>query len=111
MANVLNTDKQIMVIGALAEGSSIRSIARMTGVHRDTIARLGLKVGQGNSTMPQPKPKKMGRPRLPKDHARSGRIQVRLNADEQKRIAAAAKASKKTVSDWARGILMTALQV
>lgn len=47
MANVLNMDKQIMVIGALAEGSSIRSIERMTGVHRDTIMRLGVKVGQG----------------------------------------------------------------
>jgi IS1 family transposase len=47
MANILNTDKQIAVIGALAEGSSIRSIERITGVHRDTIMRLGVKVGQG----------------------------------------------------------------
>jgi IS1 family transposase len=47
MANVLNTDKKIAVIGALAEGSSIRSIERITGVHRDTIMRLGVKVGQG----------------------------------------------------------------
>jgi IS1 family transposase len=47
MANALNTDKQIAIIAALAEGSSIRSIERMTGVHRDTIMRLGVKVGQG----------------------------------------------------------------
>lgn len=47
MANVLNTDKQIAIISALTEGSSIRSIERMTGVHRDTIMRLGVKVGQG----------------------------------------------------------------
>ena len=47
MANVLGTDKQITVIGALAEGSSIRAIERMTGVHRDTIMRLGVRVGQG----------------------------------------------------------------
>jgi IS1 family transposase len=47
MANVLNTDKQIAIIAALAEGSSIRSIERMTNVHRDTIMRLGVKVGQG----------------------------------------------------------------
>jgi hypothetical protein len=47
VANVLDTDKQVMIIGALAEGSSIRSIERMTGVHRDTIMRLGVKVGQG----------------------------------------------------------------
>jgi IS1 family transposase len=47
MANVLNTDKQIAVIGALAEGSSIRSIERITGIHRDTIMRLGVRIGQG----------------------------------------------------------------
>jgi IS1 family transposase len=47
MANVLNTDKQIAVISALAEGSSIRSIERMTGIHRDTIMRLGVRVGKG----------------------------------------------------------------
>jgi IS1 family transposase len=51
MANVLNTDKQIAVIGALAEGSSIRSIERITGVHRDTIMRLGVKVGEGCAKM------------------------------------------------------------
>jgi IS1 family transposase len=47
MANVLSFDKQVVIIGSLAEGSSIRSIERMTGVHRDTIMRLGVKVGQG----------------------------------------------------------------
>jgi IS1 family transposase len=47
MANVLSSEKQATVIGALAEGNSIRSIERMTGVHRDTIMRLGVRVGQG----------------------------------------------------------------
>jgi IS1 family transposase len=47
MANVLPKDKQIAVIGALAEGSSIRSIERLTGIHRDTIMRLGVRIGQG----------------------------------------------------------------
>jgi len=42
MANLLSTDKKIAVIGALAEGSSIRSIERITGVHRDTTMRLGV---------------------------------------------------------------------
>ncbi len=51
MANVLNSDKQIAVIAALAEGSSIRSIERITGIHRDTIMRLGVKVGQGCAKM------------------------------------------------------------
>jgi IS1 family transposase len=47
MANTLPTDKKIQVIAALAEGSAIRSIERMTGIRRDTIMRLGVKVGQG----------------------------------------------------------------
>lgn len=47
MANVLSKDKQTAIIGALAEGSSIRSIERLTGVHRDTIMRLGVKAGKG----------------------------------------------------------------
>lgn len=47
MANVLPIDKQIAIIGALAEGSSIRSIERITGIHRDTIMRLGVRVGKG----------------------------------------------------------------
>lgn len=47
MANVLNIDKQITVIAALAEGMAIRQIERMTDIHRDTIMRLGVRVGQG----------------------------------------------------------------
>jgi IS1 family transposase len=47
VANNLNTDQQIAVIAALAEGCSIRSIERMTGIHRDTIMRLSVKVGVG----------------------------------------------------------------
>jgi IS1 family transposase len=51
MANILPTEKQIAVISALAEGSSIRSIERMTGIHRDTVMRLGVKVGQKCATI------------------------------------------------------------
>src|SRR4051812_34069925 len=47
MANLLPKDKQISVVAALAEGNSIRSIERMTGIHRDTIMRLGVHIGQG----------------------------------------------------------------
>jgi transposase len=47
MANVLNEDKQITVISALAEGMAIRQIERMTDIHRDTIMRLVVRVGQG----------------------------------------------------------------
>ena len=47
MANILPTEKKIMAISMLCEGNSIRSIERMTGIHRDTIMRLGVRVGQG----------------------------------------------------------------
>lgn len=47
MANVLKPEKQIAVISALAEGSSIRSIERMTGINRNTIMNLGVRVGKG----------------------------------------------------------------
>jgi IS1 family transposase len=45
MANVLPREKQIAVIAALAEGSSIRAIERMTGINRNTIMNLGVRVG------------------------------------------------------------------
>jgi hypothetical protein len=43
----LPTEKKVAIVSALAEGSGIRQIERMTGVHRDTIMRLGVKVGKG----------------------------------------------------------------
>jgi IS1 family transposase len=43
--NRLKTEKQIAIISALVEGNSVRSIERMTGVHRDTILRLMVSVG------------------------------------------------------------------
>lgn len=45
--NKLSTERQAQVISALVEGNSIRSIERMTGIHRDTIMRLGVRVGEG----------------------------------------------------------------
>src|SRR5271156_4292327 len=45
--NILSREKQIAVISALTEGCSIRSVERLTGVHRDTIMRLGVRVGDG----------------------------------------------------------------
>ena len=45
--NALATEKQTQVISALTEGLSIRSASRMFDVHRDTIGRLALAVGEG----------------------------------------------------------------
>jgi IS1 family transposase len=43
--NTLPIEKKVSVISALVEGNSIRSTERMTQVHRDTIMRLILRVG------------------------------------------------------------------
>jgi len=40
--NILPFDKQIAAISALTEGVSIRATERLTGIHRDTIMRLGM---------------------------------------------------------------------
>jgi len=47
MANELKTEKKVLAISMLCEGSSIRSIERVTGVHRDTIMRLGIRMDEG----------------------------------------------------------------
>src|SRR6266568_6406448 len=44
--NTLTADKQRTAVQAIIEGNSIRSVERMTGIHRDTIMRLQVSVGQ-----------------------------------------------------------------
>lgn len=46
MAYVLSREKQIVAVHALCEGTSIRAVERMTGIHRDTVMRLGVRVGE-----------------------------------------------------------------
>ncbi|MGA2221740.1 MAG: IS1 family transposase [Verrucomicrobiia bacterium] len=45
--NNLALQRKAEVIAMLCEGSSIRSVERITGVHRDTIMRLGVRMGEG----------------------------------------------------------------
>ena len=47
----------------------------------------------------QPKPRPVGRPKMAKGEAKLGALQVRLNPDTRKRLEAAAKAQKLTVSE------------
>ena len=63
MGNELSGEKKATVVAMLCEGSSIRAIERMTGIHRDTIMRLGVRIGEAckvimdekfrNLTLPQ----------------------------------------------------------
>jgi hypothetical protein len=45
MANNLPTEKKVTVISMPAEGASIRSIEQITGINRNTIMNLGVRVG------------------------------------------------------------------
>lgn len=47
VVSVLSEDQKCAVISALTEGVSIRATERLTGIHRDTIMRLGVKIGEG----------------------------------------------------------------
>ena len=58
-----------------------------------------------------PKAKKMGRPKLPKGHAKGVIVPVRVNPDDRKLFEKAAKASEhKTLSGWIRHILRIAAE-
>ena len=45
--NNLSRDQPTQIIAYLTEGQSIRATERITGIHRDTIMRLGERVGRG----------------------------------------------------------------
>ena len=57
----------------------------------------------------QPKPKKVGRPKLPKGEAKGKILAMRFSAEELKRVEAAAKASNQNVSQWMRSTLFSAI--
>ena len=59
--------------------------------------------------MPQPKPKKIGRPKLPKGEAKGRIVPIRFNTTDLKRIESAARASQQTVSEWIRGTVTAAM--
>lgn len=47
MSYNLATEKKIAMVSMLCENSSIRAIKRMSGVHRDTVMRPGVRMGEG----------------------------------------------------------------
>jgi uncharacterized protein (DUF1778 family) len=56
-----------------------------------------------------PKVKKIGRPKLPKGHAKGVIVPVRVNDEDRKLFEKAAKASEhKTLSGWIRQTLKAA---
>ena len=56
--------------------------------------------------MSQPKkPRKAGRPPLPKGASKAETLRVRVTPEEMKAIESKAKASKQTISEWIRSTL------
>jgi transposase-like protein len=67
MANVLRTEKKLAVLSALVEGCSVRSTERLTGVHRDTVIKLMVRVGTGCAAILDEKMVNLGCDRLELD--------------------------------------------
>ena len=57
----------------------------------------------------QKRSRKVGRPKMPKGTAKGRIVPVRFTHDDLKAMAAAAKASKQTVSEWIRGTIQAEL--
>ena len=55
-----------------------------------------------------PKPKRVGRPTLPKGNAKDVMLRVRVTVEEQKAMKATAKGKGQSISEWIRGTLRTA---
>jgi len=56
------------------------------------------------------KPLKIGRPKLPTGTAKGRVVHVRFTSEEIERVAASAKASNKTISEWIRSTLNAAIE-
>lgn len=58
----------------------------------------------------QPKPKKVGRPKLPKGNAKAEMLRIRATTDELRAFDKAAKSSNQKRSEWIRSTLNAATQ-
>lgn len=86
--NILPFDKQVAVIAALTEGCSIRSVERLTGVHRDTIMRLSVRVGEGCAILHDTMMRDLNVSRLELDELWSfvGRKQARVKTKRENKV-------------------------
>jgi predicted HicB family RNase H-like nuclease len=60
--------------------------------------------------MPTSKPRRVGRPALPKGNAKRATVRVRSTPNELRSYEMAAKASKQSLSEWIRGTLNAAVE-
>lgn len=106
--NILPFHKQTEIVAALTEGVSIRATERLTGAHRDTIMRLGVRVGIGCDKLHNTLMRGLHVPRLELDEAWSfvGKKQKKVTEDDgankgdQYVFITLAGAAKAIVSYW-----------
>jgi predicted HicB family RNase H-like nuclease len=60
--------------------------------------------------MPKQKPKKAGRPKLPKGNAKGVMLRVRVTPEDRKAIEAKSKTENQSVSQWIRSTLAAAVE-
>ena len=82
---VLPREKQIQILHLLVEGTSLRSVTRLTGVHRSTVARYMLKVGAACKRMMDLRMRKLDLDHLHLDEIWTfvRKKQAHLTTDEQ----------------------------
>jgi IS1 family transposase len=82
--NVLSFERQTAIIAALVDGCSIRATERLTETHRDTIMRLGVRVGQGCAELHDAMMRNLQVARLELDEAWSyvGKKQARVTQED-----------------------------
>ncbi len=61
--------------------------------------------------MPQPQANRVRRPKLPKGHAKSRVLGLRLTDEEIRKFTFAAKANRKTMPKWIRSVLNAELEI
>jgi predicted HicB family RNase H-like nuclease len=66
---------------------------------------------RSSGTLEQPKKnRKVGRPKMARGEAKGRIVPVRFRPDDLKRMEAAARASKQSLSEWIRGTIHAAIQ-
>lgn len=82
--NILHRDRQVEAVAALTEGVSIRATERLTGIHRDTIMRLGVRVGIGCEALHNAMMRDLQVPRIEMDEIWSyvGKKQARVKKND-----------------------------
>jgi IS1 family transposase len=88
MANVLKTEKQLEVVKNLVNGQSIRATERITGVNKDTICRLLVRIGDGCRDLLDSEMRNLSLKHLQCDEIWTfcGKKQGKLDADEKRMI-------------------------